>query len=190
MIFTYRPLLEPLLQFQPPLSQTKKPKTTSNAKKNRFSIRHLQSARLARFYSLLSWLAPGDGSALQQRLQSRRRTPIPACRLIRETFSAHLVAAPIICRPGCRSLRALNFLLMARAILSSSSRPPGFWDLQEFRSDWERQGAPTRLGLQGWPTNSPLRLRACPSFQGRRVTTGRSSARPTPALRSTTPSVA
>ena len=32
----------------------------------------------------------------------------------------------------------------------------------------------------------PLRLRACPSFQGRRVTTGRSSARPTPALRSAT----
>ncbi len=77
IIFAYRPLLEPLLQFQPPISQTKKHfqckkrPLLNPASSIRASCSLLLFAQLAH-----SWRC----SALQQRLQSRRRTPIPACR--------------------------------------------------------------------------------------------------------------
>jgi hypothetical protein len=104
------------LQFQPPINQTKNQKNHVQCKKTPL-LNPASSIRASCSLLLFSQLARSwRCSALQHRLQSRRRTSIPACRLIRETFSAHLAAAPIICRPGCRCLRAVNFLYPGRAL--------------------------------------------------------------------------
>src|SRR5205085_9639507 len=81
---------------------------------------------LLRFSSFVPLAFFWECSALPRCLLRRYRAQTTVCRLLCKT---RLVATPMVCLPGFRSLRALNFPLTGNAILQTVAQPQRLLDL-------------------------------------------------------------